>query len=323
MLPTFRSMLVAIAAVVVAAMVLARGLVPAPDAVTRIGEVPILGRTLVRLSQVPMDDAQRLLLTATALRTALADAADASSGVTAFAPVAESGARPADGGADAPTLPLVAADERSRAAGPPKAPSADPLGDLIRAVISETPEPAPRETMVADETPPPAEHGHMLTTAVPDPGAPVAAAAAAPVAPALGFAAEPARPRIALPLETDPAPVSAETGAPAAPAEVPAVAPPSGPAVAAVTSAAPSAATPQPPAAKAAQPKAKRAAKPVIRKKPRVVHSAPRRAVLRSAPAPAPQAKSVVYPTYQTYSPFGGPVQATPTGAAPATGARR
>jgi hypothetical protein len=317
MLPTFRSMLVAVVTVVVAVMVLGRGLVPAPEAVTRIGEVPVLGRTLVRLSQVPLDDAQRLLLTAAALRTALADAAETSSGVTAFAPVAEPGARSADGGAAAPTLPLVAADERSRTVVPPKAPSADPLGDLIRALIPETPEPAPRETTVADEAPLPAEHGHILTTAIPATEPPAGPAAEPPDTSALGFAAEPARPRIVLPVgtEPDPAPAPAEATAPLTPIEVAArpaaVDPPSsGPVVAAVTPPAPGAVTAPPPTAKAAPSKAKRATKPAIRKKVRT-RTTSHRTVARSAPAPAAQAPSVVYPSY---SPFGGPVQAIQPG---------
>lgn len=331
MLPTFRLMLVAVVAVVIAAMALGRGLMPAPEAVTRIGEVPILGRPLLQLSQVPLDDAQRRLLTAAALRTALADAAGEMPGVSAFAPVAESGARLTDGGAGAPSLPLVAADERGRPAGPPKAPSADPLGDLIRAVVPETPEPAPRETSVADETPPAGERGHLLTTAIPATDPPAGPAAdEVPDTSVLGFAAEPARPRITLPVgtdPTDPTTVSGEAGTAAVPSEVPAepaaVDPPSGPAVAVVTPTTPGAAAPPPPSTKAAAPKAKRAAKPMVRKKVRA-RATPHRPVARSAPAPAAQAPGIVYPTY---SPFGGPVQAiqpgVQTGAAPAAGTRR
>ncbi|MDC7987879.1 hypothetical protein PQJ75_29450, partial [Rhodoplanes sp. TEM] len=64
MLPTFRLMLVAIAAVFLVLVVAARGLVGHPEAVTRIGEVPVVGRDLLRLSVIPIDETQRRLMIA-------------------------------------------------------------------------------------------------------------------------------------------------------------------------------------------------------------------------------------------------------------------
>ncbi|WP_146604594.1 hypothetical protein [Rhodoplanes roseus] len=161
MLPTFRLMLVAVAAVFVVLMVAARGLVPSPEATTRIGEVPIVGRALLQLSVIPVDETQRRLMIASGLPGEL-ETADAEPPAAPQAPAAAAAeARAAAGTA----LPLVAADERGRRAAPVP-PSIDPLGDLIRAVLPETPEPAPRAPVAtAEEAVPAGEGGHMLTEA--------------------------------------------------------------------------------------------------------------------------------------------------------------
>ncbi|WP_040622094.1 hypothetical protein, partial [Rhodovulum sp. PH10] len=152
MLPTFRLMMVAVLAVLLGVAIAGRGLVGAPEAVTRIGEVPMVGRTLVQLSQVPMSQVDRAIVLASAAidPTLPVDlpAEAATTATTAIAAVspesrADGTADPAFPGAaaddEAPRLPLVALDEAGAPAVTTRPPSADPLGDLVRAVVPETP----------------------------------------------------------------------------------------------------------------------------------------------------------------------------------------
>lgn len=313
MLPTFRTMVIAVAAVFLALMVTARGLVTAPEAVTRIGEVPPLGRTLVQLAQVPLDDTQKRFVAEAVARAERAEIeaeariqqADAAGrSVTAdgaAAPRAPETAsetaseiaadsRPAGG----PSLPLVAADERRRPAAAVPA-SADPLGDLIRAVVPETPEPSPR----------PAGSGG-------DEGAgTVVALAAAPAAPPAPSPAMPPEPVAAGPAPADP--VSADRTpadpVPADPERGAAAAAPGEAVVAALPTAEPAVVFgPERPAAKPTAQKAKRTAKPAARKKARANRPA-RRPVVRTVSRPVAPAPAAT--TYQTYTPFFGSPAAT------------
>lgn len=284
MLPTFRLMLAATAVVTIMLMVAARGLVAYPEAVTRIGEVPTVSRSLLQLSVVPHDAIQhRLRLAANPLPASDADDAD-EVGAIAAAPPSTSGT--AAEATAAPSLPLVAADERGVRVAAPR--SADPLGDLIRAVVPETPEPAPRDA--ADF----ADHEAAVEAAddtVQRLGAGMAAPAAAPAVPesaepvALGFVAEAA----ARPPGATPAGPEAADATAAVAALAPAVAP-----AAAVQAAKPVAK----PATRSAT-RSKRVAKPAPRKppKPRVVY--------RTAPPQVPAATATHDLIFPTYGPFG------------------
>ncbi|RAI34777.1 hypothetical protein [Rhodoplanes serenus] len=326
MLPTFRTMVIAVAAVFLALMVTARGLVTAPEAVTRIGEVPPLGRTLVQLAQVPLDDTQKRFVAEAVARAERAEIeaeariqqADAAGrSVTAdgaAAPRAPETAsemaseiaadsRPAGG----PSLPLVAADERRRPAAAVPA-SADPLGDLIRAVVPETPEPSPRPAGSGDEG------GGTVVALAAAPAAPPAPSPAMPPEPVAAGAA-PADPVSAdrTPADrtpADPVPADPERGAAAAaPGEA---------VVAALPTAEPAVVFgPERPAAKPTAQKAKRTAKPAARKKARASRPA-RRPVVRTVSRPVAPAPAAT--TYQTYTPFfGSPAPTAQPAAQPGT----
>lgn len=294
-------MLVATAVVIVVLMVAARGLVAYPEAVTRIGEVPTVSRSLLQLSTIPTDATQhRLRLAANPLPASDADEAGEVGAIAAATPPTTSGTAvepPA-----APSLPLVAADDRGRHVAAPR--SADPLGDLIRAVVPETPEPAPRDPAIA--VGPVAAVETTADDTVQRLGLGADARASAPTMPApaeepvaLGFAAAPvATPSVVAP----PAPEVTD-------AAVAVVAPAVAPAAAAPQAVTPVARPIDKPAAKPAT-KPKRAAKPAPRKKPKP------RVVYRSAPSPAPTARATPGTTqdliFPTYGPFGTTTTVSP-----------
>ncbi|MFL9825108.1 hypothetical protein [Rhodoplanes sp. SY1] len=313
MLPTFRLMLVATVVVIVVLMVAARGLVAYPDAVTRIGEVPTVSRSLLQISAIPTDATQhRLRLAANPLPASDADGAGevgagevgagevGAGGVGAIAAATATTSGTAADGPAVPPLPLVAADDRGRQVATPR--SADPLGDLIRAVVPETPEPAPRDPGVAVGPVAAVETTADDTVQRLGFGAGVRASAPAMTAPMeepvpLGFAAAPAAPPS---LVAPPAPEVTD-------AAVAVVAP----AAAAAQAATPVAKPIDKPAAKTGT-KSKRAGKPAPRKKPKP------RVVYRPAPAPVATATpgathDLIFPTY---GPFG-------TTTAPTTGTYR
>jgi hypothetical protein len=291
MLPTFRILFVAAGLTVLIVMMASRGLVPTPEAHTRIGEVPSVARSLVQQAMVPRLSVGPSIVFAEE-RAPLREATG-SAPVIVATPAGSVEAR--EGGvAAAPASP-----------SDPQAEGSDALGDLIRTILAETPEPAARaESELASPSP---------SAPMPAEKAETAKGPAAAGPPALAFGAEPKieRKAAAAPAgeRTAATTPQAEPGMTATPAPAPAETKAAKP-----ESSRKAAAKQKPRAAKKAVAKKQRmtkrkvAAKPVVRKKARLVHAARRN---RHAAKPSRRFDPIT-PTVNQTAP--GVYQATPSG---------
>lgn len=140
MLPTFRILLATTGLAVLAVGVATYGLIPSPEVHTRIGEVPSIARPLIQQAMVPRLSIQ-----------ALGDPAEERTGtpeMTGMSPgqVIVELPRDAVNSSDAvqtTTRPATGVDPSE---------SSDPLGDLIKATMTQTPEPS--QTIIAEPSPP-------------------------------------------------------------------------------------------------------------------------------------------------------------------------
>lgn len=135
MLLTFRLFFIAAGLALLAVVLTARGLVSQPEVHTRIGEAPSVGRSLVQQAIVPLSAFERQMIEASVRRAEevarLRDVA-----AVATAPEAAASVAPAP---EAAPAPVPDTSEPTVATRP------DPLGDLISAILSDTPDPAPRD----------------------------------------------------------------------------------------------------------------------------------------------------------------------------------
>lgn len=169
MFPTFRILLATIGLAILAVAVAAHGLIATPEVHTRIGEVPTVSRSLIQQAMVPRLPVQALTI-----------------------PIEEHAVFPEvtgmASGQEIVRLPLERVDSRDSARiatgltqAAEEAEPADPLGELIKTVISQTPEPPP--TVIAEKMPAqPAETAAaQRTVPVPDMPAGPAEAASQPL----------------------------------------------------------------------------------------------------------------------------------------------
>jgi len=163
MLPTFRILLATASLAVLAVAVATHGLIPTPEVRTRIGEAPSISRSFIQEAMAPRLSIQALGDPAEE-RAAMPEATGMSSGQgTVQSPLGSD-----ERGAPARmTIPSAAADDRTE--------SSDPLGDLIRATMTQTPEPSPT-VIVGPSSPRPPETAGLQS---PIPGLGAAASPAA------------------------------------------------------------------------------------------------------------------------------------------------
>jgi hypothetical protein len=171
MLPTFRILLATAGLAVLAVAVATHGLIPTPEVRTRIGEVPSISRSFIQAAMAPRLSIQALGDPAEE-HAAMPEATGMSSGQG----IVQSPLGSAERGDPARmTTPSAAADDRTE--------SSDPLGDLIRATMTQTPEPSP--TVIAGPSSPRPPERAGLQGLIPGLGAAASPAAtgAKPTAP--------------------------------------------------------------------------------------------------------------------------------------------
>jgi hypothetical protein len=170
MLPTFRILLATAGLAVLAVAVATHGLIPTPEVRTRIGEVPNISRSFIQAAMAPRLSIQALGDPAEE-RAAMPEATGMSSGQGIVQSPLGSGER---GDPARMTTPSAATDRTE---------SSDPLGDLIRATMTQTPEPSP--TVIAEPSSPRPPERAGLQSPIPGLGAAASPAAtgAKPTAP--------------------------------------------------------------------------------------------------------------------------------------------